>query len=97
MDRAHHGARRIELEGEYDLANRASLASLFETLAPDGPAVIDMTRVTYVDSTALREFFDLRSRLKEHPVTLLGVNEHVRRILRIVDFDSLFEIVEAKA
>lgn len=87
---------RLELRGEYDLTNRDDIASLFRALRADGPAVIDMAKVTYIDSTVLHQLVELRSRFKDHLVTLL-VNKHMRRIFRIVNFDGLFEIVEARA
>ena len=46
-------AREIVLRGEYDLSDRDSLSALFGALRTDGPAVIDLTEVTYMDSTIL--------------------------------------------
>jgi anti-anti-sigma factor len=97
MNRAHDGARRLQLVGEYDLADKDTLAELFGALAPDGAVVIDMTAVTYIDSTFLHQIEALHSRLKHNRVTLLGVNKQARRLLHIVNFDHLFQIVEAQA
>src|ERR1700684_4096463 len=97
MDRAYEGTRRLQLEGEYDLADKDTLAALFGALTPDGAVVIDMTNVTYIDSTFLHQIDALRLRLKKHRVTLLGVNKHTRHLLHIVNFDHLFQIVEAQA
>lgn len=85
---------RIELEGEYDLSRKEELDSLFATLTTDRPATIDLSRVTYIDSTALHEFARLHVRLKGQPITLSGVSPAVRRILNIVKFDQLFNIAE---
>jgi anti-anti-sigma factor len=95
MNRAHDGIRRLKLVGEYDLADRAQLSALFGSLAPDGPAVIDMTAVTYIDTTFLHEVDALRLRLKGHHVTLVGLNESLQRLFHIVNFDHLFDIVSA--
>lgn len=84
-------ARRIELTGECDLSQIAEIAALFGALAPDGPATIDMSGVTYVDSNLLHELLKLRKRLG-HPITLLVRTEHLRRVLRVVNFDQLFDI-----
>jgi|GEM_PF-2529123 anti-anti-sigma factor len=97
MDRAHEGTRRLELVGEYDLGDKDTLAALFGALTPDGAVVIDMTKVTYIDSTFLHQIDALRLRLKKQRITLLGVNKWVRNILHLVDFDHLFQIVEAQA
>jgi anti-anti-sigma factor len=83
---------RIELNGEYDLAQREEMASLFEALRSDGPAVIDLTKVTYVDSMFLSELIKLRRRFREHPITLVGANGNVADLLRLVSFDELFEV-----
>lgn len=87
-------SRRIELSGEYDLSRKDELSSIFASLAPDGPATIDLTRVNYVDSTFLHVLAALHFRLKEHGVTLVGANSQVRRLLGIVKFDQLFHIAD---
>jgi len=38
--RTHDGDRRLQLVGEYDLADKDTLAALFGALAPDGAVVI---------------------------------------------------------
>ncbi len=88
-------ARGIALEGEYDIADREALATLFGALPADGPATIDMTKVTYLDATMLSELVKLQARFKEHPIKLLVRSNNIRRVLRIVRFDQLFEIVDA--
>lgn len=85
----------LVLEGEHDIADKEALASLLGSLRPDGPAVIDMTRVTYFDSTTLGELVKLRTRFKEHAIKLLVSSADIQRILQIVHFDELFEVVEA--
>ncbi|MFZ0575196.1 MAG: STAS domain-containing protein [Candidatus Cybelea sp.] len=87
-------ARRIELNGEYDVSQKEAIAALFAALPPDGPAVIDLSKCTYVDSTFLSELVKLRQRFKEHPITLLGASGSVMRVLRLVHFNRLFEIPE---
>jgi anti-anti-sigma factor len=86
--------RRIELNGECDVSQIQAVASLFEALRPDGPAVIDLTSVTYVDSLFLGELLKLRRRFREHSITLVGATGNVARILRIVQFNQLFTITE---
>jgi len=83
---------RIELDGEYDLSQKEVLASLFGDLRADGPAAIDLTKVTYVDSTFLNALAVLRGRFNGHPITLLGANATILRVLRLVGFDRLFHL-----
>jgi anti-anti-sigma factor len=87
--------RVIALEGEYDIADREALATLFAFLCVDGPATIDMTKVTYFDASMLHELLKLHARFKEHSIKLLVRSDSIRRVLRIVRFDQLFEIVDA--
>lgn len=84
--------RRLELVGEYDLTQKGDVGALFRALSPGGPATIDMSRVTYVDSSFLYELTRLRKRLIPHRVTLVVRSESVRRLLKLVKFDALFEI-----
>jgi anti-anti-sigma regulatory factor len=85
-------ARCIELHGEYDFSRREALASLFESLDPAAPAVIDLTKCTYVDSMFLGELVKLRRRFTEHSITLLGATGSVMYMLRIMHFKSVFVI-----
>ncbi len=87
----------VELSGEYDLSRRQELALLFESLQGDDPVVIDLAKVSYLDSTMLNELSIFRSRNRERQITLRGANENIRRILRLVDFDSLFNVTEAES
>ena len=84
--------RRLELVGEYDLTQKQELGALFGALPPDGPATIDLSRVTYVDTTFLHELVKLRSRLIPHRITLVVRSDNVRRLLNLVKFDLLFDI-----
>jgi anti-anti-sigma factor len=85
---------RIELDGEYDLSQKEVLASLFGALRADGPVTIDLTNVTYIDSTFLNALAALRGRVNGHPITLLGANATILRVLRLVGFDRLFHLAE---
>jgi anti-anti-sigma factor len=83
----------ITLRGELDLSNvdemRSSLASA------SGPAVVDLSGVTYLDSTALYELGVLRKRVGN--VVLVAPSPQVRRTLEIVGFTKIFDIVDNRA
>ena len=74
----NHRSQRIELHGEYDLANKEALAALFGSLNANSPIVVDMTNVAYIDSTFLHAIADLRRHFRPHSVTLFGVSEHAK-------------------
>jgi anti-anti-sigma factor len=85
-------ARRLVLDGEYDLTRKDELALLFASLDGDGPVIIDLAKVTYMDSTVLRELAALRTKSDRRSITLAGVNQHLRRIFEVVNFDQIFTI-----
>jgi anti-anti-sigma factor len=86
--------RRIELEGEYDLSQREQIAALFGSLRADGPVVIDLTKVTFIDSTFLHLLAGLRLRFKEQSITLIGATASIKRILKLVKFEQLFVLTD---
>jgi anti-anti-sigma factor len=86
--------RRIELEGEYDLSRREQIAAIFGSLRADRPIIIDLTKVTFIDSTFLHLLATLRLRFKEQPITLTGATANVKRILKLVKFEQLFVLTD---
>ena len=78
----------ITLSGELDLSNRESL-SLADAR---GPAVVDLSAVTYLDSTALYELGALRKRVGN--VVLVVPSPQIRRTLEIVGYTKIFDIVD---
>ena len=87
-------ARRVVLVGEYDLTDRSELAKLFGALSPDGPATIDVSAVTFFDSTFLSELAKLYVRFKGHAISIEGATANALRTLRTVGFDQIFDIRE---
>lgn len=87
---------KLSLEGEYDLARRDEIARLFDLLDGDG-AVIDLTNVTYLDSTILNELARLRRHGADRSVLLTGANAHIRRLFKVVRFDEVFDIADTTA
>ncbi len=92
LDSAQHGNHVIlSLAGEIDVFNAARLMALVEAAVPTEAhgAVLDLTGVGFLDSTAIRKLFALTSRLGErrqrvHVVTPLGST--VLRTLELVEF-----------
>ncbi|HVR47376.1 MAG TPA: STAS domain-containing protein [Candidatus Binatia bacterium] len=84
---------RLELEGDWDLSRREELDFLFSALRSDEPAVIDMSRATYIDSTVLHQLASVRQRFNGHQITVVA-NGPVSRLLRMVAFDKMFRVVD---
>jgi anti-anti-sigma factor len=81
-------AHYIRLSGEYDIARKSEIAAAFDGLTNGAPVTIDMTDVSYVDSSFLNEL--MRLRLKELPVTLIGAQPNILRVLQLTKLDRLF-------
>ena len=89
--RARH---RIEFEGELDIARKDELERIFDSIEKNGPLTMDLRRVTYVDSTFLRLLASLALRFQEMPIRLVVATANLRRVLGIVQFEKLFQIVD---
>lgn len=91
---AYCSTRLIKLGGEYDISRKAEIAGLFGGIDGQSSLAIDMTAVTYIDATFLGLLATLRLRNKARSITLAGVNKHIRRVLKIVKFDKLFDVTQ---
>jgi anti-anti-sigma factor len=83
----------IALEGEWDLSRKDELSRLLDSLEANNGATIDLADVTYVDSTFLNLLASLRLRLAGTQITLLHPSEHLIRVLKLMKFEQLFQIV----
>ena len=91
-----HSQRRgdhvvVSLQGELDVFNAADMTTQIEAAVPPDAhgAVIDLSDVGFLDSTAIRRLFALAARLSErrqlvHVVSPEGSS--VRRTLQLVEF-----------
>jgi len=83
---------RVTLDGEYDLTRKEEIAVLFAALDISEPVHVDLTNVTYMDSTVLHELAALRLRCDD--ITLAGPSDNIRRILHLTHLDKLFHITD---
>lgn len=84
----------IGVEGELDLASAPRLKRPLESaLADPGCGVVlDMSRVTFMDSTAFRVLNDARRRHEHVPLAISCENRNVLRIFKIAGFERSFTI-----
>ena len=80
----------VSLKGELDIYRADAIRDSFATV--NGPAVVDLSGVTYMDSTALNELARLHKRVGR--LVIVAPSPQIRRVLTIVGFADLFEIVE---
>ena len=87
----------VRITGDADLYVAPELRRVFDDIADDVPkaAVVDMTPLTFLDSTALGALLAFRRRLESSQVPLLLVcdNRAVLRAFEITALDRRFQIV----
>ncbi|MDX6704747.1 MAG: anti-sigma factor antagonist [Solirubrobacteraceae bacterium] len=81
----------VSVEGELDVFNAAEMTRLIESLVPTEAhgAVLDLSGLGFLDSTAIRKLFALTSRLIERRQKVHLVTPHgstVLRTLQLVEF-----------
>jgi anti-sigma B factor antagonist len=90
---AASGIAVLALEGELDLSAAPKLRARIEEAATGRALVIDLRRVTFVDSAILKELLRARATLGEREVQLVlaGAPMPVRRLLDLTRTAELFD------
>lgn len=85
------GTRRAKLFGDLDLAAYDELLKrLSGFFADSGDAELDLSGVTFVDSSAIRLFIQLqRARGEGGQLVLVAPQPHVERVLEVAGLDDL--------
>jgi anti-anti-sigma factor len=92
LESVRHGDNVVvSVVGELDVFNAATIAAEIEAAVPSEAhgAVLDLTGVDFLDSTAIRKLFALTSRLRERRQRVLIVTPGgsiVLRTLQLVEF-----------
>lgn len=91
----------LVLEGEIDLSQSAALREAFGTILESQPKVvfIDMSGVSYIDSSGLACLIEAMQRLRKHQgqLALFGIHENVQNIFEISRLDLVFRIFADRA
>jgi anti-sigma B factor antagonist len=91
----------VALEGEIDLHEspnvREALKGLIEKKTPG--VFVDMTGVTYIDSSGLAVLIDAMQRIQSYggKFALFGLRDNVRTVFEIARLDQVFRIFANKA
>lgn len=83
---------QIELSGEYDLTRKDELQEVLAHVDGQCPVVLDVSEVTYGDSSFLTELGSLKTRHPACPMTIRGASPMMLKIFKIVRFNNLFTI-----
>jgi len=86
----------LPLEGEIDLHVSPGVAESLRTIIAKKPkvVVVDLTKVTYFDSSGLAALIEGMQKVQEYGgrLALAGVQESVTHILEIARLDQVFQI-----
>lgn len=84
----------LVLNGEWDLERKEELTRLLGALIPGEPATIELSGVTYADSTFLSVLANFAVKFGPTKITLHKPHPHILKVLQIGKFDAIFNIVE---
>ena len=85
----------VVVKGEIDIATSPELRRQLERLTDDEPIVVDVTEMSFIDSSGLGVLVEVLKRRREAgagPVALRGMQEPVRRVFEITGLTDLFEL-----
>jgi anti-sigma B factor antagonist len=91
------GTRSTRLRGEIDLAvYEEALAEVLDAFRGPGDASLDLSELTFMDSTGIRLLIQLRRSLDpEYRIILRSPSPMVRKVLEVVGMTSLgFELAD---
>lgn len=89
---------RLSLEGELDIASAGQVERELERIEREGPAtvVLDLRKLTFMDSTGLRIVVsaDARAREQSRQLVIVRGPEAVQRIFRMTRLDERLTMVD---
>jgi len=95
------GGQTLELTGELDAASAPALRERLAEVATrgEGPLVIDMSALSFIDSTGLSVLINAKRRLtrRGRGLALVCPPGHVRRILEVTQLLDTLDCYESRA
>jgi anti-sigma B factor antagonist len=84
----------IQLEGEFDLAERDRLKDAFGVAHTSATVVVNLGKTTYIDSTVLGCLVELRNATLRRGASLflVGLDRQVRKLFEITSLDEIFNV-----
>jgi anti-sigma B factor antagonist len=87
-------ARKLVLRGELDLSTAERLTTCVAPFAAtEGDLVLDLSGLTFVDSTGIREIVRTASCLRGGSLVLVSPSPHVQRVLELTGILTVPNIV----
>jgi anti-anti-sigma factor len=78
----------VRLIGELDIATVPTLKDALAPLAGQGPVTLDLSELTFIDSSGLHAILQFSSSLNGDGLTLANASQSVSRLLEIVQLDT---------
>jgi anti-sigma B factor antagonist len=102
LDRAvERHIRVLAVSGELDMAAARSFEeTLLDAVSSDGPVILDLTDVTFIDSTAIGAMIAVRRHAERKRGGLAIVckpDSEIERTLLYTGLDAAFEIVQSRS
>lgn len=92
--------RVVAVAGEIDMSAAAAFErTLFEAVSVSEPIILDLTEVTYMDSTAIGAMLAVRRQAELRPGRFAVVCEpgsEIERTLMYMGLDAVFSIVQSR-
>lgn len=90
----------VGLEGDLDFDSSPKLKQEFSKLIEKGAAkiLINLRKVSYIDSSGLATFIELFQKLKRHQgkLVLFNLSDAVRNVFEIAKLDSIFHLAKSE-
>jgi len=95
----HSSLEVVQLSGELDIDRREAVAAALSAAAPPRPALVDLSDVSYADSTIISELLRFRSRAERggQRIAILVGASRVARLLEYAGLKEAFAIFEDRA
>jgi anti-sigma B factor antagonist len=101
LERAVQGRIRVvAVAGDLDMAAAPAFErSLFDTVAGDEPTILDLSEVSFMDSTAIGAMLAVRRQAELKPgqfAVVCAPGSEIERTLLVMGLDSAFTIVQSR-
>ncbi len=86
----------VSLTGELDMASAAALHQAIERAQEQGPIVVDLRDLTFIDSTGIRALIQIYSAGQDgySTVSFIRAQPHVQRVLQIAGVEGFLAWAE---
>ena len=89
----------VTFSGEWDVGSIAEMRSLLRPAYREAFVILDFTRATYLDSSALKQLSELEKyrvgKCGFEPTFIVTPDGPVRRLIELVRFDAVFPVFES--